>query len=356
MIKYIFMKKLTIILLVIITCAGCKHDVETIIGVKIYEYDNDFNLLIGQWKEMGVNTAFVSEELAADKPFRQLLKDNNIQVYIIFPVFYNPELLHQDSTLYAITDKGDIASGDWVEFVCPSRTAYRKSKVDEAADLIRTLEPDGLSIDFIRQFVFWEMIYPDRTAESIDAACFCDSCIAGFCKLKDITLPDTCVTVQHKAAFMLDFYPEEWDIYRCDLIASMVKEISDKAHTVKPDIKINVHAVPWRDTDFGGANIRVAAQDLQKIAPYTDYISPMCYSQMLRRDAAWIGSVVAEMDGKAPGKILPSIQVYPYYIDDPYSVEDFRECVDVALQEPSRGIVFFSWPLFERDSVRMEFR
>ncbi len=89
----------------------------------------------------------------------------------------------------------------------------------------------------------------------------------------------------------------------------MVNELADKARSVKSDTKINVHAVPWRDDDFGGANIRVAAQDLRKIAPLTDYISPMCYSQMLRRDAGWIASVVNEMDMKARGKILPSIQV-----------------------------------------------
>jgi hypothetical protein len=75
---------------------------------------------------------------------------------------------------------------------------------------------------------------------------------------------------------------------------------------------------------------------------------------MVRRDAAWIGSVVTDMDKKAPGKILPSIQVYPYYVDDPFTVEDFKECIDAALKAPSRGVVFFSWPLFEKDPERME--
>ncbi|MCX6302049.1 MAG: hypothetical protein NTW82_07670 [Bacteroidia bacterium] len=339
---------------IIITCFSCNREPEKIIGMKIYDYSGDFNLLTDKWKEMGINTAFISKELAANKDFRQTLKENNIKVYIIFPVFYDPVLLKQDSTLYAITNKGRIAKDDWVEFVCPSHTAYRTLKINEAADLVNKLEPDGLSIDFIRQFVYWEMIYPDRTAESIEAACFCDSCIGSFCKLKSITLPDTCLTTSQKADYILNSYSEDWNAYRCDLIASMVNELSEKVHSIKPDLKINVHAVPWRDGDFGGANIRVAAQDLQKIAPFTDLISPMCYSQMLRRDASWIGSVVTGMDKKAPGKILPSIQVYPYYVDDPYTVEDFKECIDEALKAPSRGVVFFSWPLFEKDPERME--
>jgi hypothetical protein len=353
------MKRQFIVLLflqVMFLCFSCKNDTEKIIGIKIYEYDKDFNQLVEKWKDMGINTAFVSKELAGNTTFRQILKANDIKVYIIFPVFYDPELLKHDSTLYALTDKGKIAKDDWVEFVCPSRAAYRTMKIDEAAELVRTLQPDGLSIDFIRQFVFWEMIYPGRAAESIDMACFCDSCAGSFCRKKGIILPDTCATVAQKASYILNHYSDGWNDYRCDLIASMVKEIADKVHSVNPGTKINVHAVPWRDSDFGGANIRVAAQDLQKIEPYTDYISPMCYSQMLKRDAGWIASVVAEMDMKARGKILPSIQVYPYYIDDPFTVKDFRECIDAALRTPSKGVVFFSWPLFEKDPERMKIR
>lgn len=351
------MKRLTIFFLIIqliLTCFSCDHNPEKIIGIKIYEYDKDFNLLVEKWKEMGINTAFVSKELAANTVFRQILKAESIKVYIIFPVFYDPALLQQDSTLYAITDKGRIAKDDWVEFVCPSRTAFRTMKIKEAIELVKRLQPDGLSIDFIRQFVFWEMIYPDRTPESIDIACFCDSCVGSFCKKKGIILPDTCTMVAQKAAYVLNHHSNDWNDYSCDLITSMVKELADKVHNVKSNTKINVHAVPWRDTDFDSANIRVAAQDMENIAPYVDYISPMCYSQMLKRDADWIASVITEMDKKAPGMILPSIQVYPYYIDDPFTVDDFRRCVDAALQPPSLGVVFFSWPLFEKDTERME--
>ncbi|OFY60731.1 MAG: hypothetical protein A2Y71_10090 [Bacteroidetes bacterium RBG_13_42_15] len=353
------MKNLIIILLVLLIIplsSECTRKSDKIIGIKIYEYNKDFNPLVHKWNDMGINTVFLSIDLAENMSFRQILKDNNIKVFIIFPVFYNPEALKHDSTLFAITYKGRTAKDDWVEFVCPSRSSYRNMKINEAAELVQRLRPDGLSIDFIRQFVFWEMIYPDRSAKSIDMACFCDSCTGNYCRLKNITLPDTCLTVPQKANYLLSHSSEEWNNYRCDLIASMVQGIADKVRSIQTDIKINVHIVPWRDSDFDGANIRVAAQDLQKIAPYTDYISPMCYSQMLRRDAAWIASVVTEMDMKAPGKVIPSIQVYPYYINDLFTVVDFRKCVDRALNGTSRGVVFFSWPLFEKDPARMKIR
>jgi hypothetical protein len=134
----------------------------------------------------------------------------------------------------------------------------------------------------------------------------------------------------------------------------MVMELAGKAREIKPGIKVNFHAVPWRKEDFDCAIIKVAGQDLRQIAPYVDYISPMCYSQMLMRDAAWINDVVSDMNRIAPGKVLPSIQVYPYYIENSFSNENFKQCLEEALKLPSRGVVFFSWPLFARDSSRME--
>ncbi len=343
------------ILLIFSAClvCSCSHKPDRITGIKIYDYNGDYSALAGKWKDMGINTSFVSATLAANDTFRKALKVRKIKVFIIFPVFQNPEILKKDSNLYAITDKGFKARKDWVEFVCPSRETYRRSKVEELASLVRTLDPDGISLDFIRQFVYWEMIYPDRNPESIDRACYCDSCLAGFKGEQGVVIPDSCSTTARKAAWIDNNCKEAWNEYRCGQITSMVKLLAGKAKEIKPGIKINFHAVPWRDKDFDGANISVAAQDLRKISPYVDYISPMCYSQMLKRDCKWISSVTADMDNRAAGKILPSIQVYPYYIDQPFTADDFRQCLEEALKPPSCGVVFFSWPLFREDSLRM---
>ncbi len=333
---------------------GCTGENKKITGIKIYDYNGNYEVLASEWRHMGINTCFAGSGLTGNPEFRKALKKNKIKTFLIFPVFQNPEILKKDTSLYALTDNGMKAVSDWVEFVCPSRKAYRASKIKEAADLIRKYNPDGISIDFIRHFVYWEMIYPDTAPENLHRACYCDSCLALFSTENNVVIPDSCLTTVQKATFIDKNCPDRWNEFRCKLITSMVKEISDEARRVRPGIKINVHAVPWREIDFNGAGINVAGQDLRSIAPFTDYISPMCYSQMLKRDPEWISDVVRDMDRRCRGKILPSIQVYPEYIDRKFTSEDFGNCLNESLKPPSLGVVFFSWPLFVKDSSRID--
>ena len=127
-----------IALAVIIAFAGCSRisDKDRITGIKIYEYSGDYNKLVTRWNSMGINTAFVSTSLASDTAFRRVLKENNIAIFIIFPVFLDSAALQADSSLYAITNKGRRAKDDWVEFVCPSRETFRKKKIEEMKSLV----------------------------------------------------------------------------------------------------------------------------------------------------------------------------------------------------------------------------
>lgn len=348
------MIRIVIIALFISAACSCRTAPGKIIGIKIYDYAGDYSALASTWKSMGINTAFISEKLAADGAFREELAKRGISVYLIFPVFNNEEAISEDSTLYAITNSGNRAQQEWLRFVCPSRSAYREYLNEKMTDVISELKPDGVSIDFIRQFVYWEKIYPYRDPSGIEKACYCDSCLARFEREYEKEIPAGTVTTLEKAAWIERNCPAEWDEFRCGLITSMVSELSETAHRACVDISVNLHIVPWRSADFGNAIIKVASQDVAKMKEYTDFISPMCYSQMVDRDSKWISDVVKDMDLKAGGMVIPSIQVWPYYIDRPMDNGEFRNCLREALMPPSRGVIFFSWPLFEKDSSRMD--
>ena len=114
--------------------------------------------------------------------------------FIILPIFFNPDALDESEDLYAITDKGEPAREQWVRFFCPSRPEYRAKTIASIVKHIAELDPGGLSLDFIRTFVFWEQVYPNRTLSSLSSlptTCFDSSCLARFQADTRISIPDS---------------------------------------------------------------------------------------------------------------------------------------------------------------------
>jgi len=331
-------------LLVLIFLHSCfKEADQAIVGAKIYEYSGDYGDLFSQWNRLGINTAFTSQELISIPEFREKARAHSISTFVIFPVFFNPDVLNESPDLYAITAEGKKAKEEWVEFVCPSRKEYRKLMVEKARQVIRDYDPDGLSIDFIRHFVFWEKVYPERDPATLPVTCFDSLCLEGFQSETGISLPDSPSTVPEKSAWILENHPEEWIRWRCDLITSMVQEIAEAAREVKPGILINVHLVPWAEHEFGGAIKTVAGQDIRALSELSDYLSPMTYAHMVKQDPPWIHAIAEDVYMQTGANVLPSIQVDNAYLDTELDEQEFEDSLEEALKPPSHGVVFWSW-------------
>ncbi|MGA2532280.1 MAG: hypothetical protein ABSG19_04500 [Candidatus Aminicenantales bacterium] len=324
------------------------------IGAKIYEYSGSFVALFEAWRETGINTAFVSPALARNAEFRSLARKNGIATYIIFPVFFDAEELAKRPDLFAVTDKGGRAEESWVKFVCPTRRDYLTRKIEDLRTLVRETDPEGISLDFIRFFVFWEMVYPDRTPESLPNSCFDRSCLESFERETGIGIPAALAGTPEIARWILANHPREWVEWKCGVIAGAVKALAGEARKVKPGIKVNVHTVPWRSDDFGGAIRAVAGQDLARLAPLVDYISPMCYHHMVKQTPAWVHAVVEDAERASKAAVIPSIQVQEAYIPGPESPAEFQEALVAALRPPSRGVVFWNWAALAGSAEKME--
>jgi hypothetical protein len=314
-----------------------------LIGVKIYEAAPPYEPLFEAWRELGVNTVFVSETLLRKADFRARARANAMPVFLIFPVFQDPEAIKTRPDLAAITASGAPARDEWVEFVCPAREDYLEGKIEQLKAAVTAGDPDVVSLDFIRYFVFWEKVAPDRPPESLPQTCFCPTCLAGFSKEMGVEIPAALASTAAKAAWILKTHAGEWTEWKCRTIARAVERLARAAREAKPSIKVNLHAVPWRRDDFGGAIRAVAGQDLPRLAPYLDLISPMCYHHMVRRPPGWIHEVVADVASRSGAPVLASTQVSEAYVDEPLGPGEFQAAAAEALKAPSIGLVLWSW-------------
>ncbi|HUU37800.1 MAG TPA: hypothetical protein VMW46_06295 [Candidatus Desulfaltia sp.] len=322
---------------------------DLMIGVKIYAHEGALPELFAEWRALGINSVFVSPALASQGHFRELALEQGIALFLILPIFYNPEELEKDPGLYALTDLGEKTKDDWVEFVCPTRPEYLERRLAAVKTLIRDLDPDGISLDFIRYFVFWEMVYPERTLDSIADSCFDRSCLDRFQKETGIKLPERLTGTADKARWIISEHRREWADWKCGVISGAVRTIAEAARKIKPDIEINIHTVPWREKDFGGAIRIIAGQDLAALAAQADMISPMCYWHMLKRNPPWIHEVVEDVYSKSKGRVIPSIQVGNAYLKENLSVKEFGEALEEALKPPSEGVIFWNWDALARE-------
>ena len=331
---------------VILFLSSCKTGIEKdppLVGVKIYNWDGDYFDLFKKWKETGINTVFASPELLSDVKFREGLRSQGIKSFLIFPIFFDAEALENEPDLFAIGNDGHPAIDDWVQFVCPTREEFLEKKVDQARLLVKKIQPDAISIDFIRYFVFWERMFPDYTLDSLPKTCYDKHCIQKFEIDESIDIPDSLLVESDLSNWIEKYKSKEWTRWKCSQITSMIERISEDAKKVKPDILINVHLVPWRAGDYDGAVRKIAGQDVTLIKNHADMLSPMTYSHMVKRDPEWIHSVVQDIYDRSSGTVIPSIQVSKAYLEEPMTAEEFSACLKQALLPPSKGVVFWSW-------------
>lgn len=236
-----------------VSCKKILNSKEGIVGVKIYEPQENYQDLFEEWKDLGINKAFVSVDLAYDDSFRKQALNNEVQVFIILSIFFNPDALQEHPDWYAITHDGKIAKEEWVEFISPSIQEYRKERISFIQTVVRDTKPDGISLDFIRYFAYWEKIHEGRSLASIPNTSFDSIGLNLFEKDEGVTIPDELGTIPQKASWILENHMQSWTAWKCNNITKMVKDAVAAAKTVQADLLVNLHAVPWREDDFEGA-------------------------------------------------------------------------------------------------------
>ncbi len=219
----------------------------------------------------------------------------------VAPIFFNDENgnLTNPVPKWAVCDDGETAqeksnSGNWLKMVCPQDSEYVDYRISCLKDALRKCHFTGVSLDFIRYFVFWESVFEDTDPKKLRNSCFCENCIHTFKVFADISeiKGDTTAEI---AGYITQHHAEKWAEYKCAVIDGAAKRILADLRTEFPSLKANIHAVPWKKDDFGGAIKSIPGQDFSLLSQQADQIAPMTYSKMLRRNGQWINDAVSDM-------------------------------------------------------------
>lgn len=320
-------------------------------GILLYDINEEIPEIIAGIKTLGFNTIVTIPECVNDDLIKKA-KEANIDLYIDFSVFYNPDFLKDNPDYYAITNNGEKAMEDWVHFVCPSKKDYLDKCKLHLKELLSKYNPDGLLLNFIRFFSYWEIIYFDRTPESIIDACYCPECLQNFQTDMDIKFPKSLQKASDFSGWIKEFASEKWKVWKCNIINNTVKMLIKQIKEISKDINLGAHIVPWLEQDFNNAIENVMGQDISALAEYFDFISPMAFSHMLKKEPAWINNVVSKMNDKTKIKITPCIQVDKCYLEKELSIEEFKDSLKKAFAQPSQGAIFFYWGMLKNNTAK----
>ena len=294
-------------------------------GVKLYDrrFCNaaDLDLM----EECGLNTVFLGRG-ALDVSFSRELTRRGFFWNIVEPVFL---LEPDDPRALATLKDGKPAESDWVRFACPTDSDRIEAVRARIAEDIRSYDPPGVSLDFIRFFQYWETTDPRTPAHRLPQSCFCPRCME-----------------MQKAFRSLP----EW---RRHVISSTAKYLCESAGSLKPSLRIGIHCVPWTQDMFGGAVCDVVGQDFHELSEIGDYLTPMIYHHMMRLSPDYVQLFMKDMESQGCSCILPSVQVKEAYREDKMGPQEFGRALELALQGNSDGVVLYKWEDLAADSVKL---
>ncbi len=161
-------------------------------------------------------------------------------------------------------------------WLCPSHPENQKLEIDSMLEIVRNYPVDGIHFDYIR--------YPGRDH------CFCSGCRRRFEKAINRTIENWPAAIRSDAALQ-----EKWNEFRRKQITNVVKTVSEKARTIRKDIKISAAVFRnWpRDRDTVAQNWKLWCEK-----GYLDFVCPMDYTAsnrqfevMIDDQLKWAGGV-----------------------------------------------------------------
>jgi len=320
-------------------------------------------------KRLGANQFLIFPDQVMREGCAEVLNNSGIDLWLISPTFYHDDNRGTSESAsaqlaalgrepkWAICDDGEIAQqqGSWLRMVCPNDQEYINYRIEALKPAFRACKVTGLSLDFIRYFLYWEGTRPYTNPQSLRNSCFCDDCINDFANTSaniktalDGVKANGGSTVEI-AAFIKKNYINQWTNYKCGKIDKTIEHFLTELRKEFPDLKSNIHAVPYTSNDHNGAIKSIVGQDFALLSKRVDQISLMTYNVMCERPAQWLNDVTYDVAGLVNGRVpvVPTIQGNAGGITN----ADYEAMITNALKSPSSGIVIWQFERLSEERI-----
>ena len=374
------MKKLLLpLLLIFLTSCSLekeeKMQKERLIGVKVYPHSAWFlenfahreEALISELKTRGFNlvsmplwngrSCWYDTELFPKSQipfeilkFRRLCREEDIAFAAIAPIFFDLETLALHPGKEALYQNLRRESASWQRFVSPCDTAYQRHKIDLIIDMAKNVNPDFISLDFIRFPVIWEN-YPLHThTDSILFGAWDSRCWNAFHASpfypKNLPAEENGAPIKQ----LIKRHRPQLAAWKKAVISQFVKDLKNELENNHSSIPLIIHTLPWQESDFEGAIGWMAGQSPESLGPEAAYLSPMLYWGLTGQNATQISSSLNFWRGPEKSfAILPSIPWSVVINESPPPLAEWSETVNLIL-EKSDGVVLFHLEKILQDS------
>jgi hypothetical protein len=289
-------------------------------------------------REWGLRQAILPPSFFRDDKMVRALAKNGLGLWLNLPVFYNQPYLEEHPEHYAITSKGNKAIHDWCHFVCPNREEYLDKYLRDLRVLLSTLEPEIVSLDFIRHFVFWEAVDLKGNPDAIEDGCYCEVCLDAFEKFCGEKVERNQPAVHIRATMK-----RAWGDWKCNRIAETADKLFEEIRARAKHARTSIKTVPWREADLDCAIRSSAGQDVPRLTRNVDMSTPMAFTQILGQTPAWKRQLlehVREISGKP---VLSYLQTDKLIRPEEITIAQFEAELKESLSNEWAGTVVFEY-------------
>ncbi len=293
------------------------------------------------------------------KIYTEACKATGLRSVLWLPVLRWDQLVRNDPQ-YSVVDIYGSPVGHKRLFLCPTHPTVRQALRSMVKELAERYEFDELELDFIR-YPEVNSTYGSPLLALALSPCFCEHCQQA-ARRTGLELEDVrrrlkevvewhvrfigssgyCVDHDYNKAlqnelarrFLEDALLRQWLSFRAQLIASLVKELVEEAHRVRPELAVTADLYP----PSGAWEL---GQDFRELGRLLDGVKIMVYIKPFKQSLCRISLETRIARGLIGNKqLILGLASWP-----PTSPADIRAQYELARRSPIDGISFycFGW-------------